>query len=125
MTGRDPRSPLPLPAHDFHILLSVLEERRHGYGIIQDIAIRTDGETRLGTSTLYAALKRLERGGLIRAAERPAADASSDERRQYFIATPFGRAVAREEARRIERLHRLATAARLETTSVKADGRPS
>ena len=113
MTQRDPRAHLPLPPHDFHILLSTLEDARHGYAIIQDIATRTDGETRLGTSTLYAALKRLGRDGLIGEAGRPADEVSGDERRRYFRATALGRAVASEEARRLARLHALAVEARL------------
>jgi len=109
----DPHSFLPLPAHDFHILLSLFESPRHGYAIIQDIEARTGGETRLGTSTLYAALKRLGRDDLIEEVARPATEPSGDERRRYFRATALGRAVARAEARRIERLHALATDARL------------
>ncbi len=125
MTARDARSHLPLPAHDFHILMSIFKDSRHGYGIIQDIASRTGGETRLGTSTLYAALKRLARTGLIGDAARPADDSSGDERRQYFLATALGREVVREEAQRIARLHRLASAAHLGTAASRPAGRQS
>jgi hypothetical protein len=44
---------LPLPPATFHILMAVTDEDRHGYGIIQDVMARTDGELRLsaGRST--------------------------------------------------------------------------
>lgn len=109
----DPRTRLPLPAHDFHILLSVFEQGRHGYGIIQAISEQTQGETTLGTSTLYAALKRLASANLISETARPSGEVSRDDRRRYYKATTFGRAVARAEARRIGRLHSLATDAQL------------
>jgi DNA-binding PadR family transcriptional regulator len=123
MPTPDPRTHLPLPLHDFHILLSVFESPRHGYAIIQDIDTRTNGDTRLGTSTLYAALKRLGRDGLIGEVHRPTDEPSGDERRRYFRATTLGRAVAREEARRIERLHELASEARLIGTAAQSQGR--
>src|SRR2546427_11843136 len=40
---------LPLPAATFHILLALAEDDRHGYGIIQDVAARTDGALRLSS----------------------------------------------------------------------------
>lgn len=100
----DPRSLLPLPPHVFQILLSLVDRDRHGYALIQDIARRTNGEMTIGTSTLYAAVKRMAKAGLIEETERPADADSDDERRRYYRATPLGHAAAREEARRIRRL---------------------
>jgi DNA-binding PadR family transcriptional regulator len=95
----------PLPAHVFQIMLSLLGNERHGYALIQDVAARTDGEMQLGTSTLYAVLKRLERMGW--ATEVPSPAESTDGRRKYYALTPEGRTAVREEARRIRRLERL------------------
>ena len=36
---------LPLPPATFRILMAVAEEDRHGYAIIQDIALRTNNES--------------------------------------------------------------------------------
>ncbi|HET9372107.1 MAG TPA: PadR family transcriptional regulator [Vicinamibacterales bacterium] len=102
-----------LPPHDLHILIAVLDEPRHGYGIIQDVAARSGGETRLGTSTVYAALKRMLAARLIAETARPAQAGSEDERRRYYRATPLGREVARAAARDIDRLHTLVREARL------------
>src|SRR4051812_21405002 len=94
-TAPDPQVYLPLPVHDLHILLAVLDEARHGYAIIQAIAEQTDGATKLGTSTVYAALKRMMTSGMIAEADRPRNEPSTDERRRYYRATPFGHDVAR------------------------------
>lgn len=48
-----------------HILLALYDEARHGYAIVQEIEERTDGKVSIGTGTLYTALKRLRRDGLI------------------------------------------------------------
>ena len=99
-----PRDMLPLQPHVFHILLSLIERERHGYSIIQDIAQRTGGEVMLGTSTLYAAIKRMVGTGLLQEVPKPADADSDDSRRRYYRATELGLSVASEEARRIHRL---------------------
>lgn len=110
---RDLRAQLPLPAHDLHILLAVLEGPKHGYAIIQAVEEATGRATRLGTSTVYAALKRMLGAGMIAETERPADEPSGDVRRRYYVATPFGQDVAREAARDVERLHALVRRSRL------------
>jgi len=99
---------LPLPAASFHILMALAADDRHGYGIIQDVAAGTDGAIRLSPGTLYRSIQRLlEQGLILETRERPAPD-QDDERRRYYRLTPFGRAVARAEARRLAELLRLA-----------------
>lgn len=106
----DPESLLPLPAATFHILLALAEEDRHGYAIIQDIAERTNHRLRLGPGTLYRSLQRmLELGLILETEERPAPE-QDDERRRYYRITPYGKAVARAETRRLTDLVKLARA---------------
>ena len=101
---------LPLPAATFHILMALADGDRHGYGIIQDVAARTDGALRLSAGTLYRSLQRmLEQGLIVETRDRPAPELD-DERRRYYRITPFGTAVARAEARRLTDLVRLARA---------------
>jgi DNA-binding PadR family transcriptional regulator len=101
---------LPLPPATFHILMAVTDEDRHGYGIIQDVMTRTDGELRLSAGTLYRSIQRmLEQGLIVEARKRPA-PAFDDERRRYYSITPFGTAVARAEMARLSQLVRLARA---------------
>ena len=44
----DTRRYLPLSPQQFHILLSLVEGDRHGYGIIRDVVERTGGATASG-----------------------------------------------------------------------------
>jgi len=101
---------LPLPPATFHILMAVTDEDRHGYGIIQDVMARTDGELRLSAGTLYRSIQRMLEQGLIVEPRRRPAPALDDERRRYYSITPFDTAVARAEMRRLTQLVRLARA---------------
>jgi DNA-binding PadR family transcriptional regulator len=99
---------LPLPPATFHILLALAHEELHGYAIIQDVAVRTDGALKLSAGTLYRSIQRmLEQGLLVESRERPAPE-FDDERRRYYRITPFGTEVARAEARRLVQLVRMA-----------------
>jgi DNA-binding PadR family transcriptional regulator len=101
---------LPLPLATFHILLALVDGDRHGYGIIQDVAERTEGELRLSAGTLYRSIQRmLEEGLIVEARERPDPE-DDDERRRYYRITPFGMAAARAETRRLAGLVKLARA---------------
>lgn len=94
----------------FHILMALADEDRHGYAIIQEILARTDGEVRLGPGTLYRSIQRmLDDDLIVEVHERPAPELD-DERRRYYRITKFGKAVAREEASRLNDLVRLARA---------------
>jgi DNA-binding PadR family transcriptional regulator len=101
---------LPLPPATFHILMSVTDEDRHGYAIIQDVQARTGGELKLSAGTLYRSIQRMLEQGLVAEAKRRPAPALDDERRRYYSITPFGVAVARAEMRRLTQLVRLARA---------------
>ncbi len=103
----NPGDHLPLAPHVFQILLSLLDGEMHGYSILKDIARRTGGEMTLGTSTLYAALRRMVESGLLAEVETPRGAESGGPQRQYYGLTPGGRAVARAEALRIRRLDRM------------------
>jgi DNA-binding PadR family transcriptional regulator len=112
MVSDDPKPAdlLPLPPATFHILMTVADQDRHGYAIIQEVASRTDGAVKLSAGTLYRSIQRmLEQGLLVEAVERPAPD-EDDERRRYYRITEFGTAVARAEAKRLSDLVRLAHA---------------
>jgi DNA-binding PadR family transcriptional regulator len=101
---------LPLPPATLHILMALASEDRHGYAIIQDVAVRTDGQIKLSAGTLYRSIQRmLEQGLLIETRDRPAPE-DDDERRRYYRITPLGERVARAEARRLAQLVRMARA---------------
>src|SRR6266436_2163887 len=101
---------MPLRPVEFHILVALAAEERHGYAILQEIAALTGGEMRLEPGTLYRALHRMLKDGWVaESARRPAADLD-DERRRYYRLTPAGRRVAAAEAARLQRLVAVARA---------------
>jgi len=103
-----PESLLPLQPAAFHILVALAETDRHGYAIMQEVSERTSGTIRINPGTLYTTIRRLlEQGLLIELDERPD-PSEDDERRRYYRLTPFGRAVARAEVARLERMAALA-----------------
>ncbi|HEU0123640.1 MAG TPA: helix-turn-helix transcriptional regulator [Bryobacteraceae bacterium] len=104
----DPQELLPLPMATFHILLALSDQERHGYSIMREVAVRSDGEVRIGPATLYTTIKRLLGEGLIEELEeRPDPDAD-DQRRRYYRLSTFGRQVAHAELNRLQALVRQA-----------------
>ena len=118
----DFRDRLPLTPHVFQILLSLLKGDLHGYALLKDIARRTDGEMVLGTSTLYAAVQRLVKDGFLQEVDAPSDEQSRGPARKYFRITETGRALARAEARRVDRLHRMVANTGLSTALGVAGG---
>lgn len=102
---KNPLQHLPMAPHSFQILLSLLDGDKHGYSIIKDIADRSGGKILLGTSTVYAAIKRMQREGLLRESHSPPDAVSEGPKRRYYGITPFGRQVARAEGVRIAELN--------------------
>ncbi len=103
---------LPLTPLSLAVLLAVSDEDLHGYAILKEIERESDGRTRPGTGTLYAALQRMVDEGLL---EESSAAPDEDARRRYYGITMLGRDVARAEVRRLERLVHLAAEKRLVT----------
>ncbi len=112
-----PKTPVPEPNPPltpamFHVLLALAGDDLHGYAILKEVELRTGGEVKLSTGTLYGIIKRLLNDGLvIERRERPAAH--DDERRRYYRLTPQGREaqgreVAAAEAERLEKVVALA-----------------
>jgi len=106
---------MPLRPIEFHVLLALAGEERHGYAILQEVAALTGGELQPEPGTLYRALHRMLKDGWVaESARRPAADVD-DERRRYYRLTAVGRRVASAEAERLSRLVAIARAHRLLT----------
>lgn len=116
MTDRH-RTPALSP-QQFHILLALADEDRHGYGIILEVEERTGGAVRLGTGPLYTAIGRLVTLGLLGETDRRDED---DARRRYYRLTTAGRQTLQVDAARLERL--VAQARRKGIRSVTAKDR--
>ena len=99
------RSSPPLTPLWFNILLALADEHRHGYGIIKEIELRSDGRMRPGTGTVYLALQRLAEEGLIaeaNGAPKAAGEVPKDKRRRrWYELTPEGKEVLAAETRRL------------------------
>lgn len=97
----------------FHILLSLAQTPRHGYGILKDVLEQTDGQVRLGPGTLYGTIQRLMDLGWVEAAAAPSDSRDHDERRRYYRLTRSGRKALDADVERMDTLVRSAHALRL------------
>ncbi len=91
----------PLTPIVFEILLSLVEDARHGYAIMRQVEERTGGRIRLLPGTLYRAVHRLIEEGLIEEADQPPDAESDDQRRIYYRLTDSGLEAAEAEAERL------------------------
>jgi DNA-binding PadR family transcriptional regulator len=95
----------PLTEPVLLVLLSLVEQPRHGYSILKDVEQMSGGRVVLSTGTLYGALQRLLRQGWI---ERFEEDESSRDRRAYRL-TSRGRRNLQLEVDRMRHLSKLAS----------------
>ena len=119
---KNPEELLPLTPAVFHILLALADSERHGYGIMQEIAERTQGAMRMGPGTLYGSIKRMLADGLIEAAAERPDTALDDERRRYYRLTDFGLRVLRAEAQRLEQIVSIVQSKRILSNPEKIGG---
>jgi DNA-binding PadR family transcriptional regulator len=110
---------LPLRPVEFHVLLVLADGERHGYGIVQDIADRTNGTVRLLPGNLYAVLRRLMESGLLSESSRRPAEDLDDQRRRYYRITKLGERALAADAERMKALVRQVEARNL----LRADAR--
>lgn len=108
MTNPIRRNQPPLPVAQLHILLALATGDKHGYAIMREVKVLTQGSVTMGPGTLYGTVKRMLGAGLIEeAAERPDHELD-DERRRYYRLTGLGASVLDAEIARME--HLVATA---------------
>jgi len=95
---------LPITEPVLLILLSLAQQPRHGYAILQDTQHMSNGRVRLSTGTLYGALGRLlEEGWIERFKEE-----DSPRGRQAYRLTSLGRRNLQMEVSRLKQLTRVA-----------------
>jgi len=61
---------MPIRPVEFEILLTLANEERHGYGIMQEAARMNGGELQIEAGTLYRALHRMLKDGWIAESDR-------------------------------------------------------
>jgi len=96
------RAPLTEPV--LLILMSLAGEPRHGYALMKDIETLSDRQVRLSTGTLYGALHRLLKDGLI---QRFSQEDQSRDKQAYRL-TAAGLKALQAEMERMKQLTRAA-----------------
>lgn len=91
MTERSMQEPTLL------LLTALADAPRHGYALIQEIAVISGGRVKMRTGTLYGALDRLLQQGLIRVESEEVVDGRA--RRTYALADAGRTALAAEADR--------------------------
>ncbi|MFB7595269.1 PadR family transcriptional regulator [Streptomyces sp. NPDC056160] len=87
----------PLTEPQYFILAALMDGPLHGYGIIKAAERATGGRLRIAVGTLYGALERLERAGLVTAGDEEIVDGRA--RRYYRLTTDGAEALGREALR--------------------------
>jgi DNA-binding PadR family transcriptional regulator len=94
---------LPLTPAVFNILLALADGEKHGYAIMLEVEVNTQGEVKMGPGTLYGSIKRMLAAGLIaESGERPDLGLD-DQRRRYYRPTGAGQRALKAEAGRLAR----------------------
>ena len=106
----------PLREPTFFILLSLSPGPKHGYAILKEVEILSQGRVRLSTGTLYGAIKRLLDRGWIRRVDDPIPNDTDRERKSYDL-TELGQRVLNAE---IARLQKLVSVAQIQTAEETA-----
>lgn len=87
---------LPL-THTTYYILMVLRQPLHGYGIMKEVEVISEGLVKLGPGTLYGALRKLEKLQLITQVEQ------KDTKKSYQL-TDNGRRLLFAEYERLRKL---------------------
>ena len=75
-------------------ILDALREERHGYGIMQYVAMLTSSRITLGAGTIYSSISKLEKDGLI-------VQTREENRQKKYLITEEGKTILEEDAHRI------------------------
>ncbi len=94
---------LPLTEPVFFILLALAPGPRHGYAIMKETAVLSDGRVQMSTSTLYGAIKRLLEQEWIERIEEDEGQENGRVRKVYTL-TQLGRRILEAETNRMEGL---------------------
>ncbi len=87
----------PLTPAVLYILLALSTGERHGYGIMKQVELDSQGKMKMGPGTLYGSIGRMIAAELIAESDKKVDPKLDDERRIYYKLTGLGqKALARE-----------------------------
>lgn len=95
---------LPLTPAVFHILLALSQKELHGYGIMKQVNIDSQGNVKMGAGTLYGSLKRMLDSGLVKEGSKQVDIEIDDRRRIYYQITGLGQKLLLAELERYKHL---------------------
>lgn len=98
----------PLTPAVFHILLALSSGERHGYGIMKQVEVDTQGKVNMGNGTLYGSLKRMLDAGLVEESDKRVDPDMDDQRRIYYQITGIGAKTLAAELERYNHIVRVA-----------------
>lgn len=96
---------LPLTPAVFFILFALADGQKHGYAVMQQVEVLSEGKFHMGPGTLYTTIQRLLGLALI---EEVANEEEAEGRRRYYKLTGAGRSLLQTELSRMEAVVRLA-----------------
>lgn len=96
---------LPLTPAVFFILFALADGEKHGYAVMQQVSVLSDGKFRMGPGTLYTTIQRLLELSLI---EEITNHDEPESRRRYYRLTGAGKALLHMEFDSMDSLLRLA-----------------
>ncbi len=91
----------PLTESYYYILLCLYNKPNHGYGIMQDTIILSEGNVKIGSGTMYGATSNMMKKGWIKETE---SENPEDKRKRLYELTPLGKEVLEQEIERLKRL---------------------
>jgi DNA-binding PadR family transcriptional regulator len=100
----DVSSPSPVSEPSFFILLSLAAGPRHGYAVLKDTEILSEGRITLSVSTLYTSLSRLQEQGLIERVDAGEEEPGPGLPRKVYQLTRHGLGALDGEALRLQAL---------------------
>src|SRR5580698_3634972 len=109
--SNEPDALLPLSPVVFFVLFALADGEKHGYLIMQEVAVLSDRKLRMGPATLYTTIQRLVDQMLVEETDKEAGG-----RRRYYRLTRSGQELLRAELDRQAAVLRLARSKNLMPT---------
>jgi DNA-binding PadR family transcriptional regulator len=106
--NNDLREMLPLSAAAFFVLFALADGEKHGYLIMQEVKVLSDGKLQMGPATLYTTIQRLADQSFIEEVEN-----DSRGRRRNYRLTRAGKQLLNAELSRQNEVLLLAKAKKL------------
>ena len=108
----------PLTPAVLHILLALSTKERHGYGIMKQVELDSQGKVNMGPGTLYGSIGRMIKTGLIRESNKKIDPEMDDERRVYYKIAGLGKKTLAAELQRYREVVAIAKQKRLSPSTV-------